>query len=364
MANVVESSICYPDVDSGLGEHLHPNEKVLAHQIADAIEKSIREQSQAGHARRDAHPKAHGVVRAEFHVNASIPNDLAKGIFIPGKTYEAWIRFSNGLQDDDSKEDARGMAIKVMGVPGEKLLDNERHATTQDFIMINHPVFFMNDPQRYLSFIKESSSHSLLSKLTIPVTLGLAGTRIAKELGKGRVSNPLQIRYWSMVPYQLGIGPERQAIKFSARPSSMTMDPMPSNRSPHYLRDALRDTLRKSDASFSFLVQPRTSDSLSVEDSMAEWTEEQAPFHDVATIYIPRQDFDSPEQDRFAENISFNPWHALPEHRPLGVINRIRKIVYDHTSRVRHSINSVERKEPKPGEFCVSSGGGGGPRRH
>lgn len=135
MANIFSSDISYPDVDYGLGEQLHPDEKVLAGQIAEAIEKSIREQYQPGHARRDAHPKAHGIVRAKFHISASIPNNLAKGMFILGKTYEAWIRFSNGLQDDDSKDDARGMAIKVMGVPGEKLLDDERDATTQDFII-------------------------------------------------------------------------------------------------------------------------------------------------------------------------------------------------------------------------------------
>src|SRR5215469_8762896 len=103
MVNFVEFSVPYPKVDSGLGEHLHPDEKVLAGQLADAIEKSIRAQYQPGHARRDAHPKAHGIVKAEFRVNASIANNLAKGIFVPGKTYEAWIRFSNSLQDDDNK---------------------------------------------------------------------------------------------------------------------------------------------------------------------------------------------------------------------------------------------------------------------
>lgn len=354
MANIFESGVSYPDVDYGLGEQLHPEEKALAGQIADAIEKSIRAQYQAGHARRDAHPKAHAIVRAEFRVNASIANNLAKGIFIPGKTYEAWIRFSNGLQDDDNKEDARGMAIKLMGVPGEKLLENESGATTQDFIMINHPIFFLNDPRRYLSFIKESSNHSLLSKLTSPVTLGLKGTLVAKELSKGKISNPLQVRYWSVVPYQLGIGPERQAIKFSVKPRSSTIDPIRNNPSPNYLRDALRATLGKSHATFKFLVQPRTSDSLSIEDSMNEWKEEQAPFHEIATVYIPQQDFDSPEQNEFAENISFNPWHALPEHRPLGIINRLRKVVYNHTSRVRHDMNSVERKEPSPDESFKS----------
>jgi hypothetical protein len=346
MANNFEFGVPYPDVDHGLGEEAHPDEKALASQIAGAIEKSIRAQYRAGHARRDAHPKGHGIVRAEFRVNPTIANDLAKGIFIPGKTYQAWIRFSNGVQDDDNKEDVRGMAIKVMGVPGEKLLEDERDATTQDFVLINHPVFFINDAHRYLLFFEESNAHSFLSKMIIPVTLGLKGTLIAKELTKGLVSNPLQVRYWSTVPYQLGIGPERQAIKFSVKPSSPTIDPIPNNPGPNYLRDALRATLRKGDAFMKFLVQPRTSDSLSVEDSMKEWKEEQAPFHEVATVFIPRQDFDTPEQNEFAENVSFNPWHALPEHRPLGVTNRLRKVVYDHISRVRHEMNSVERKEP------------------
>ena len=229
--------------------------------------------------------------------------------------------------------------------------------------MINHPVFFLNDPQRYLSFIEKSSSHSLLSKLSIPLTLGLKGTRLAKELGKGRISSPLQARYWSEVPYQLGTGPDRQAIKFSVKPNSTNIDSIPNNPGPNYLRDALRLALHKSDATFKFLVQPRTSESLSVEDSMTEWKEEQAPFHEVATVYIPCQDFDRPDQDEFAENISFNPWHALPEHRPLGIVNRIRKVVYEHTSRVRHSMNSVERKEPAPGESCMSLSGAGPGRR-
>jgi hypothetical protein len=84
-------------------EKLYPNEQALAGQIADTLEASIRAKYQAGHARRDAHPKAHGIVKAEFRVNDAIPNNLAKGIFVPGKAYQAWIRFSNGLQDDDNK---------------------------------------------------------------------------------------------------------------------------------------------------------------------------------------------------------------------------------------------------------------------
>jgi hypothetical protein len=342
-------AIPYPSIDSSLGEKLFPDEKVLAQAIAANIEQSIRKQYRLGDARRDAHPKAHGCVRAEVHVLESLPDRLAKGIFIPGTTYQAWIRFSNGSADAtkaDIKGDARGMAIKVLGVPGIKLLADEDRATTQDFIMINHPVFFANDPARYLSLIQDQNSNSFFRKLLIPFALGLKGTLIALKTNSSKISNPLQTRYWSMVPYQLGIGADRDAVKFSARSCSATMDPMPDVPGHDFLRAALRNTLQTADACMEFLVQPRTSDSMDVEDSMTEWKEDRAPFYQVATIRIPQQVFDTPEQNAFCENLSFSPWHALPEHKPLGVTNRLRKIIYDQISRTRHEMNSIKRQEP------------------
>ena len=91
--------IIYPIIDSSLSESLYPNEAATAEKIADVIEKSIREKYSAGTALRDAHPKAHGCVRAEFQVQEKLPQNLAQGIFIPGKTYKAWIRFSNASPD-------------------------------------------------------------------------------------------------------------------------------------------------------------------------------------------------------------------------------------------------------------------------
>lgn len=342
--------MAYPSIDPDLGEHLYPNEMAIAQEISGVIEKSIRQQYPPGSARRDAHPKAHCCVKAEFHVLETLPDRLAKGIFIPGKTYQAWIRFSNGSPDAtqaDSNRDARGMAIKVLGVPGKKLLDNEDQATTQDFIMINHPVFFANDPDRYLSLMRDQNSKNFFRKLHIPFALGVKGTLIALKTISKRISNPLQTRYWSMVPYQLGTGPDRQAIKYSARSCSAATDPMPDKPGHDYLRDALRNTLQRGDACMEFLVQPRTSTRMDVEDSMAEWKEAQAPFYPVATIRIPQQVFDTPDQNQFCENLSFTPWHALAEHKPLGVTNRLRKVIYDRISQVRHEMNSTQRQEPR-----------------
>jgi hypothetical protein len=343
-------AVSYSDIDPELGEHLYPNETLIADELSVVIEHSIRKQYTPGSARRDAHPKAHGCVKAEIHILDTLPAPLAKGMFIPGKTYQAWIRFSNGSGDPtraDVKRDARGMAIKVLGVPGTKLLKDDAAATTQDFIMINHPVFFATDPARYRSFMDDANSEHFYRKLRIPFDLGAKGTMTALETRSSKISNPLQARYWSMVPYQLGTGAGRQAVKYSARACSATVDLMPHKPDHDFLRDALRNTLQEGDACMEFLVQPRTSSSMDVEDSRIEWKEAKAPFYPVATIRILQQTFDTPEQNAFCENLSFTPWHALPEHRPLGVTNRLRKVIYDHISQVRHDMNATKRSEPQ-----------------
>jgi hypothetical protein len=103
--------------------------------------------------------------------------------------------------------------------------------------------------------------------------------------------------------------------------------------------------LAAGEARFDFLVQPRAP-TMSVEDTMTKWKEKAAPFIKVATITIPRQQFDTPERREFGENLSFTPWHALPAHRPLGAVNRIRRVVYEATSKLRHELNQAPRREP------------------
>ena len=143
-----------------------------------------------------------------------------------------------------------------------------------------------------------------------------------------------------MVPYQLGTNSEAMAVKYSARSCTASHDPIPTDPEHDYLRTAMRDTLDKQDVCMEFLVQPRTSTLQGVEDSRTEWSETDAPFYKVATITIPRQKFDTSEGREFCENLSFNPWHALPEHRPLGAVNRMRKVIYPEISALRKSLNA------------------------
>jgi hypothetical protein len=379
-------------IDTELGEVLQENEEQLAHEIADQIAAKIRQAPLP--ARRDAHPKAHGCVRATFQVEKDLPPDLARqGVFVPGKSYLAWIRFSNGDEDTtkpDFKGDARGMAIKLLDVPGDKILPEERDAQTQDFIMINHPVFFIDAAARYLALVhtkdavaqmlhqtKDGLSHLLHDKDANALrtalendvlglgkivkegpALGLTGVTNLLKMTSSEIASPLETVYWSMVPYRLGDPPHKQKIKFRAKfcPPKVAAT-KPSNPSPNFLRETMIKQLAAGAGprQFDFEVQRGTPD-MSVESSTVLWKEEEAPFVKVATITIPEQVFATDARDNFGESLSFTPWHALPQHRPLGAVNRIRQVVYDTISKLRHELNRTPRREPTVRDPEMSGG--------
>ena len=310
--------------------------------LAARLQAKIIRDNPAGIMRRDAHPKMHGLVRAEFTIEPDLPPELQVGIFSQPRTYQAWIRFSNqdGTIQPDSGRDIRGMAIKLMGVAGDKLLEAERDAQTQDFIVISTPVFVTKDVAEFDALIKAMTG-SLWAKISYFATHWRVIWNLLKSMKK--FANPLQIRYWSTTPYLFGA----TAVKYSAIPQVTQPDEIPANPGPDYLRAAMVRQLAQGAAVFNFSVQLQVdADSMPIEDPGKEWKESESPFRKVATIRIPQQEFDSEAQRSFGENLSFTPWHSLPAHRPLGGINRARKIVYDAISTFRHERNNVARQEP------------------
>lgn len=297
---------------------------------------------------RDAHAKGHGCVKAEVKVFANLPSELRQGVFAGPRSFPAWIRFSNGngTPQDDHSGDGRGMAIKLMGVVGQKLLADEAKAQTQDFVMINHPVFFVRNAADYVTFTALSKNNRANEFFqTHPHEAQISGAITAKNIG-----HVFEQRYFSMTPYLLGQHP----IKFSATPiacaTGAPLNPSggaTSAADPNYLRAGMRAWLNEKDACFNLAVQPQTDPAaMPIEDPTIAWDEAKAPFITVAVIRIPQQQFDSAAQQRFCENLSFTPWHALHAHRPVGGINRVRKVVYETISKLRHKLNAAPRVEP------------------
>lgn len=330
-----------PALAASSNEDAPANEEAATQQIVRMIEQSVRAEAKIGAAHRNVHAKAHGCVQAEFRVLNNLPKELQVGIFAEVRAYPAWIRYSNGsgkLQDD-SVGDGRGMAIKLMGV-------EHSESRTQDFVMINHPVFLVRNAADYVEFqqaLLDDSPIKFFFPSLNPFNFRLHELGIANAIKSKEITNPLNAQYWSMTPYLFG----DTAMKFSARACASASPVAEKSSSPDFLRENMQKHLAQSEACFDFLVQLRKHPfKMPIEDPTLEWSEADSPFISVARITIPAQKFDSPKQLDYCENLSFTPWHAVPEHRPLGGINRVRKTVYDTMSRVRHELNGVEHSEP------------------
>jgi catalase len=297
--------------------------------------------------RRDAHPKHHGIVQAWFVVDANVPESLRHGIFAAPGRYRAWIRYSNGspYMQPDAAADQRGMAIKLVDVPGPKLLDEQPLA--QDFVLASAPRFFIRNVPDYVEFTRLAAGQPKYRALPFffgwknPLRWRLYELRaLVSTLSK--TADLLATRYFSQTPYRLG----PHVVKYSAMPSSRGK-PLAATASPDYLRENLAARLRSGEATFDFAIQCQTLPaSMPIDDATVVWNEAAAPFQKVATIRIPIQEFQAPNQMAYAEFVSFNPWHALAAHEPLGVVNMTRRAVYLAVSSLRHRLNHSPSVDP------------------
>jgi len=330
----------------GLGEEwVAPTEAKATADTTEMLQKFVKQHfRKTGHAHRDAHVKPHGCAKAFVQVAQDLPPNLALGVFSQPVEYKAWIRWSNSSDavKRDRKADGRGMAIKLMNVPGEKAEPGGEDGTSHDFILINYPVFVVRDPVSYVEFTKDSVAGHPLRFFFQGGGSRLPQLSSAGHLATQKVVSPLSPIYYSMTPYQLGDG---QAVKYGARPC--TADPRTRRKYGYnYLRKQMVEDL-EADQCFELMVQVQTDpQKMPIEDPTVMWSVKQSPYVPVARITIPAQDFHNPDQRELCEFLSFNPWHARVENRPLGGINRVRRDVYPAISALRHQLDGVKAVEP------------------
>ena len=330
---------------------------------------------------RGVHPKSHGCVKATFTINPDIDSEFQVGLFAePGKQYDAFIRFSNAANligpdiDKEGKHGSRGMAVKVLDVGGEVLIeDNGAH--NQDFLMINQPVFAFANTEDYLRLTKilDQQNDSPLGffaplQLKNPATTEdqkrlilayieaeniddddmqriLDTFKIVQQIQSTAVANPLGIQYFSAAPFLFG---SDRVMKFSAKPCAIVPPTeVPNPPAENYLRDVMTETMNRNDSiHFDFMVQIRSEgDDLGIENASSLWSETKYPFINIAKITIPapQPEIDSDENKAHCEKLAFTPWHSLVEHQPIGSINRLRKSVYQASAEHR-----LEKPEKMP----------------
>ncbi len=313
-------------------EKLLPNEK----EITDSI---IEQMSRFTHKYYDH----------SFALRAgNLADNLRQGIFSHPKTYPAWVRFAGPgpLAPPDMKDGGiLSIGIKLMGVEGEKLLDDEKW--TQDFTGISSPTFTTPNIIENLKLQKQVLAGTPLFYFINPFDSHFLDAIMQGLYAKTQTS-PLEVQYFSCVPYLFGDG---QAIQYSVRPRSNEKTKIPKKPSANYLREAMVNTLNTKEVLFDFMIQFQTDTfRLPIENASVVWPEKLSPFIPVARLRLPVQKFDSKEQLIFAENLSYNPWHCIADHRPLGNQNRARKAVYYKLSELRQTMNGEVRIEPTGAE--------------
>ena len=339
-------------------ERPFPDEEELVRRIVEAMARANRQvATKHRHGLRDAHAKSHGILAGELRIEPDLPAHLAQGLFAAPRSYPVIVRFSTSPGDlrSDRVPVPRGMAIKVIGVDGPRALDDG--ATTQDFLLVNHPTLPFGtvgeyarlqkllERQRRQSDLRQRSTRlvaRVLTRLRFPLP------RIAEVLATPN-HHILGETFHSMAALRYG----DHVAKISAAPLSedvraLTGRPVGRRAGDSALRDLVADFFARHSAEYELRAQLCVDvDRMPIEDVSVRWPEELSPHHRVAVLHLPAQDPYSDARRRYADDVlSFSPWHALEAHRPLGSIMRSRRMAYAGSSNFRHTVNGVQKREP------------------
>ncbi len=325
------------DVPPGEGEEA----RGLADLHAGKIRKDFEQQPEPRHARRGFHGKSNGIVRATVRIAADLAPSFGRGVFVPGAVYPAWVRFSNGAfaVKPDGKRDVHGLAIKLLGVPDEpRAAQFERHS--QDFILIDAPALMIGNVKQALAF--DSAMVRGLAAIIPHLVSNLRELWWILRM----TSAPRQLferEYNSVVPFALGAD---ETVRYVVRPApGQTLREAP--KAADNLRASLRAQLEQGDFVLELCLQPRGNSNLPIEDARVPWN---TAVHRVATITLHAEGFGTAEQEQLGDRMSFNPWNALEVHRPLGGLNRARRVVYRMVYELRSRLNGQEPFEPRAPE--------------
>lgn len=325
-------------------EYPERDEAALVGKLIVLIKKMIEKDYLTGTTYRDTHAKGHAAVASEFIIEPDLPQELRVGIFKQPRTYPCWIRFANTspTPSRDIKGDIRSMSIKLIGVEGRMLWQDDETARTLDFIMMGSQTFLAPNLKQFYE-MEQALYHGGLRQFWFFLTHPRITWTIVGAFKK--CANLLEVPYFSQTAYLFGT----RAIQYHIEPHQRARSTVPSDPSNNYLRERLVEHLARAGASFDFMVQFQTdAEKMPIENPMIAWDAALSPYRKVATIRILPQDCDSPERMALCEHLSFNPWRTLPEHRPLGGINRVRREVYPAISQFRHHRNNVPVREPAP----------------
>ena len=345
-----------------------PDEHVIFDELSRTMQHITRTMASRNRtAKRPVHAKSHGILVGTLEVLPNLPPELAQGLFATPATYPVVFRFSTNPGDilADNISSPRGLAIKVLNVPGQQL---SGEATTQDFVCINQNAFAAPDPAGFLKGLKqlddtltlpEPVKHAVsVAARTTNAVIGLVGLHSGQLEGLGApavhilgesFSTVAPLRYGSNIA-KIGFAPASENL------TKLTGASIDLDADYNALEQLIKKFFRHETGVWEVKVQLALAEDAAlaekdkafpIEIADKVWPEDKSPWQVVARItMLPQDSYSDARQLHVDERMSFNPWHGLAVHQPLGGIMRSRKKAYEEAAKYRAIRNGRTIAEP------------------
>lgn len=287
-------------------------------------------------------------------VDPVLARRLGRGLFAKPGLYPATVRFANAFPSlrPDSTPDVRAMSFAI-AVPAGVL---GPEPVRIDYSLNSATTFPINDAHAFAVLMRVRTAAGIVGRTRALSTLSFADIKELLQTAKRGITQEhaglhpyQQTRYWSNVPFLHG--PD-EAVKFAATPATSNGGRR-IGKGASVLRDELTRSLNEDSppARFSFgiqLLEPSTMTfqgrrrdaSFWVENASVEWPERQAPFHEVGQVTLePGSTLadDDPDVESMYIDVTQN---SLPQHRPIGSLNRARAIAESASRKARFAAAS------------------------
>ncbi|WP_457320727.1 catalase family protein [Stenotrophomonas sp. P5_B8] len=357
MATFAPAVVYSPDI-----EHRQDDEEDTIAELATVFTGMARTVAEhEGHARRAVHAKGHALLTGRFQVLDGLPAELAHGLFATAGTYQALVRLSSppAEQLPDTVSTPRAMAVKLLDVPGARVEGGEEEHS-QDFLMVNGPAFSTPGIQGFLRSAKLlASTTERMPRTKQVLSAALRGTEAAleavggqsatlKALGGEPQHHPLGETFFTQVPFLYG----PHMAKFSwvpVSPALLALTGQPLASTADTQREAICSFFERLDAPVEWELRVqlcRDLEQMPIEDASVVWPEALSPFVAVGRLVVGAQPAWSADAEAREDGLAFAPWHALAAHRPLGSLNRARRIVMAASRQFRAQFNRCPIHEP------------------
>ncbi|CZT51176.1 uncharacterized protein RSE6_12286 [Rhynchosporium secalis] len=332
-----------PHRDAEGVEVIQPGEAEKIKEVSDQFKRfQMMNFNEHHHCLRGTHLKTQGCVMGKFKVKDNLPAHLAQGMFAKSGEYDVIMRYSSLTPKlvPDNVPAPRGIGMKIFGIEGEKIWGEDKK--TQDFTFNNYPVLELRDPKT-TNEIADSLERNWnqLDKFGAE-----CAARPDAELAcmGGNLPNQYMVAMpeYSQSAYRFG----DYVAKFGVFPLSdeqkaLFKESIPADAPINILSQHTREFHSTHRVTYSFraqLLQNLTEQP--VDDIGTLWDETKYPFEEIATVEFEPQDSWLPEfRVWWDDRITVNGWHGLKTLQPLGSTNRMRRVVYAESRKLRLRVN-------------------------